>query len=224
MITLNHCFEEFVDPDSESLELNKAYRYLFVYGGRGGGKSHFVAEFLVLTAYFTRQKILCAREFQNSIDDSVLSLLKEKIEPKWMFKPRVIYPDYERVTYQATGWEIDPVEPVLTAKFIFLIGCGTISYAEAFLGYIEGYGLGAIVGEPTAGANGNLNFFYLPGGYRVNWTGMKVLKHDGSQHHGVGIIPHVHVKRTIAGIRAGRDEVLEKAVEIAKQPAKNKSL
>ena len=48
----------------------------------------------------------------------------------------------------------------------------------------------------------------------VSWTGMKVLKHDGSQHHGVGIAPTVPVVPTPAGIAAGRDEVLEKAVEV----------
>jgi hypothetical protein len=41
-----------------------------------------------------------------------------------------------------------------------------------------------------------------------------VLKHDGSRHHGVGIRPTVPVERTIKGIAAGRDEFLEKAIEI----------
>ena len=43
---------------------------------------------------------------------------------------------------------------------------------------------------------------------------MRVLKHDGSQHHLVGIKPTVQAKRTLAGIRAGRDEVLEKGVAV----------
>jgi len=44
---------------------------------------------------------------------------------------------------------------------------------------------------------------------------MKVLKHDGSQHHGVGIHPTVPVERTLQGIAAGRDEALERALEVA---------
>lgn len=48
------------------------------YGGRGSAKSHEFAEILVMEA--TRgTPILCAREFQNSIEDSVYSLIKEKI-------------------------------------------------------------------------------------------------------------------------------------------------
>jgi C-terminal processing protease CtpA/Prc len=54
----------------------------------------------------------------------------------------------------------------------------------------------------------------LPGGYRIIWTGMKVLKHDGSQHHLIGIKPTVPVSRTIQGVMAGKDEFLEKAIAI----------
>ena len=46
---------------------------------------------------------------------------------------------------------------------------------------------------------------------------MKVLKHDGSQHHGVGIQPTVPIEPTPVGIAAGRDEVLEEAVEVLKK-------
>jgi len=46
-------------------------------------------------------------------------------------------------------------------------------------------------------------------------TGMKVVKHDGSQHHGVGIQPNVFVSKTIGGVREGKDEFLEKALELA---------
>lgn len=42
---------------------------------------------------------------------------------------------------------------------------------------------------------------------------MKVLKHDGSRHHGVGIQPDLVVKPTRAGVATGRDELLERAIE-----------
>ena len=54
----------------------------------------------------------------------------------------------------------------------------------------------------------------LPGGIRVYWTGMRVLKHDGSQHHLAGIKPTVWVDRTIAGEHAGRDEFIDKALTV----------
>ena len=82
------------------------------------------------------------------------------------------------------------------------------------MGIIEHYRLAEIVGQPTAGTNGNVNPILLPGGFRVGWIGMKVIKHDGSQHHLVGIRPTVPVQRTIQGVTEGRDEFLEKALEL----------
>lgn len=52
----------------------------------------------------------------------------------------------------------------------------------------------------------------MPAGYSFVFTGMKVLKHDGSRHHLVGILPTIPVHRTLAGITAGRDELLDAAV------------
>jgi C-terminal processing protease CtpA/Prc len=85
------------------------------------------------------------------------------------------------------------------------------------MSFIEHYKLAEIVGQSTAGANGNVNPFAIPGGFRVTWTGMKVTKHDGSQHHLVGIQPTIPMERTIAGIREGRDELLEKALEVIRR-------
>ena len=95
-----------------------------------------------------------------------------------------------------------------------MTGGEAISAAETLMGIAEHHRLGAIVGGPTAGTNGNVNILALPGGYRVAWTGMKVTKQDGSRHHGVGIRPTIPVSRTLKGVIAGRDEVLERAVEV----------
>jgi len=43
---------------------------------------------------------------------------------------------------------------------------------------------------------------------------MKVLKHDGSRHHGIGIQPTVPVSRTLKGVTEGRDELLERAIAV----------
>ncbi len=111
-------------------------------------------------------------------------------------------------------WQLTPLQPRLTKNIAFLTDCRAISYAESWMGIIQAYKLAPIVGETTAGTNGNINTIQLPGDYRVVFTGMRVLKHDGSRHHGVGIAPTIPVSPTQAGIRAGRDEQLEKAVAI----------
>jgi C-terminal processing protease CtpA/Prc len=126
--------------------------------------------------------------------------------------PIVVQPDRAGVTFEFSNWTVQPKAPRFRAKIAFLTDARAISYSETYLGIIEHYKLAEIVGEPTAGTNGNVNPFTLPGGYRISWTGMKVLKHDGSVHHGVGIRPTIPVSPTIEGIRAGRDEVLERGI------------
>ena len=79
MPELNHNFEEWIDPTSDTFELRRDIRFFFSYGGRGGGKSHGIAEDLILFAHEAPLKILCAREFMNSIDDSVYALLESKV-------------------------------------------------------------------------------------------------------------------------------------------------
>ena len=134
---------------------------------------------------------------------------------RWQ-KPHAIYPDQKhRVGYDTTGrWKLLPQTPQFTGKAVFLTDARATSYAESIMGIVEHYKLGEIVGQPTAGANGSANPFSLPGGYRISWTGMRVLKHDGSQHHLTGIRPTVPVERTLEGLRAGRDEYLTQAISL----------
>jgi len=135
---------------------------------------------------------------------------------KWNI-PSPLQPDRLEVKWNESGWPVPPQKPYFAAKRAFLIDGRAISYAETVMGIVEAFKLGEIVGEPTAGTNGNVNPFKLAGGYTISWTGMKVLKHDGSQHHGIGILPTVPVSRTRKGVAEGKDELLLKAVEVLKR-------
>jgi phage terminase large subunit len=55
-------------------------RYKVLYGGRGGSKSWGVARALLIQGAKSPLRILCAREFQNSIKESVHHLLESQIE------------------------------------------------------------------------------------------------------------------------------------------------
>ena len=54
-------------------------RYKAFYGGRGSAKSHSFAAALVIMAAQREMRILCAREIQKSIKDSVKRLIDDKI-------------------------------------------------------------------------------------------------------------------------------------------------
>lgn len=56
------------------------WRHLLIHGGRFSLKSHTTARALLLRARSTKLRVLCAREFQNSIDDSSLKLLTDLIQ------------------------------------------------------------------------------------------------------------------------------------------------
>ena len=43
---------------------------------------------------------------------------------------------------------------------------------------------------------------------------MRVTNRDGSQHHLLGVRPTIPVHRTLAGVRAGRDELLDRALAV----------
>ena len=60
--------------------LYKPHRYKVVYGGRGSGKSYAVADALIIESLYKKHLVLCGREFQNSIKESVHSLLQQRIE------------------------------------------------------------------------------------------------------------------------------------------------
>lgn len=146
--------------------------------------------------------------FQHMTDDHMVSA-------KWLVSEQV-RPD--RVDMANFGsrqrWQMPPRKPRFKGKFVFITDASAISYAESCMAIVAHYELAEIIGTPTAGANGNVNPFELPGGYRVIYTGMRVINHDDSQHHVVGVKPTISLEPTIEGIRQGKDELLEHAIKL----------
>jgi len=54
-------------------------RFKVMHGGRGGGKSHTIAQVLLLEAMKRRVRILCVREVQKSLAESSMQVLKDYI-------------------------------------------------------------------------------------------------------------------------------------------------
>ena len=139
---------------------------------------------------------------------------------RWMHVAKIVGPFYQTAGWEDIGWYVKPARPRIAGKVVFLTDGEAISYAESVMGYVGDRKLGTIVGGPTAGTNGNVASFVTPGGFSVNFTGMRVTRHDGqSPHHLVGVKPDVPVAPTLEGLRSGRDEVLERGLAAAKDGA-----
>ncbi|MBV4355961.1 S41 family peptidase [Pinibacter aurantiacus] len=71
-----------------------------------------------------------------------------------------------------------------------------------------------IIGSTTAGADGNVSSIVLPGGLSTIISGIGVYYPNGKETQRIGIVPDITVKPTIEGIKKGKDEVLDKAIEV----------
>jgi len=89
----------------------------------------------------------------------------------------------------------------------------TQSQAEYTIMAFEQHPKAIKIGSQTSGADGNVSIIYLPGGIMSYYTGLGLFYPDFTETQRIGIIPDIEVHPTIAGIRDGRDEVLEAALE-----------
>ena len=97
-------------------------------------------------------------------------------------------------------------------KIVVLINAATKSAAETKAMLLRLYGA-TLVGTPTAGANGGVTHFLLPGKISVSYPVFGFYYPDGKAIQRIGIIPDIEVYPTMGDIMAGRDEVLEAAIK-----------
>jgi len=74
-----------------------------------------------------------------------------------------------------------------------------------------------VIGSQTAGADGNVSKIILPGNLSTSITGIGVLYPNGKETQRTGIVIDIPVKTTIEGIRTGKDEILQKAINFIVQ-------
>jgi C-terminal processing protease CtpA/Prc len=103
-------------------------------------------------------------------------------------------------------------KPRYQGKTVMLIDDRAQSQSEGSGLFYRAAGGTTFLGSPTAGANGDVTDFMAPGGIRITFSGHDVRWPDGKQLQRVGLIPDIEAHPTIAGIRAGKDEILDRAV------------
>jgi len=97
-------------------------------------------------------------------------------------------------------------------KIVVLVNSATVSAAESLAMEFRLHG-STLIGTTTAGANGNIVPFSLPGNINTYYSGIGFYYPDGTQMQRTGIIPDIEVYPTMDDILAGRDEILEAAIK-----------
>ena len=103
--------------------------------------------------------------------------------------------------------------PKYKGKVVVLIDERTADRAEMAALFLEVAAKVEYVGSPSAGVVGESTDLALPGNILVSFSGQDVRHSNGGPLQRLGIQPNVSAPPTLAGIRAGRDEALEKALE-----------
>jgi C-terminal processing protease CtpA/Prc len=123
-------------------------------------------------------------------------------------------PDYANpgaFTFGPSYW-LQPVAPRFEGRVEILVDEVTESAAEFAALMLRACPNSRVVGSTTSGADGNVADVVLPGGLSTAYSSIGVYTPDRRSTQRVGIVPDLEVHPTIAGLLAGRDEVLEAAV------------
>ena len=124
----------------------------------------------------------------------------------------VSYPGYFFIPKNFQGTKVTKYRS--TPKIVVIVNEYTQSQAEDVVMGFQTIPSTLVIGSTTAGADGRIIYFKLPGNIQVAMSSVGVYYLDGSDAQRVGVKIDEVVKPSIAGIKAGRDELLERAIEI----------
>ncbi|MBL8299294.1 MAG: hypothetical protein JNN30_13225 [Rhodanobacteraceae bacterium] len=124
-------------------------------------------------------------------------------------------PDYDNPgQYRSEPLTLGGSTPYYRGRVIVMANENTLSAAEFLTMMAQGRPGTLVIGSQTAGGDGEITKgLTLPGGITTLFSSNRVYYPDGRQSQRFGIVPDLHVAPTIAGLRAGQDEVLAAAAD-----------
>jgi phage terminase large subunit len=109
-------------------------RHKALFGGRGSGKSWAVATYLASVAAKSRKRIVCARQFQNSIRDSSKELIERRIHDlglsnQYAITDRYIFHNENKSQFLFVGLErnIESIRSLEGADIVWIEEARTVS-------------------------------------------------------------------------------------------------
>lgn len=108
--------------------------------------------------------------------------------------------------------QLTPASPHYTGRIVILADEVSLSQAEYTAMALRVAPGAVVVGSTTAGADGNVSTFNLPGAVSTGISGIGVFYPDKRPTQRIGIVPDIEARPTIEGVRNGRDEMLEEGI------------
>lgn len=114
------------------------------------------------------------------------------------------------------GGAAEPGTAPFKGQLFIITDNGVVSAKEDFVAPFKDNHRATIVGEQTAGSTGQPYMFNFNPDQQVAVGAKIAYMPDGSRFEKVGISPDVEVQPTLADLRAGRDTVLLRTIELAR--------
>lgn len=180
---------------------------------------------VVQTLPRTRALIIDLRTYPLKVDGALIALIGQSLRTESVVVRQALYQTLALpgLFYRQEQWLFEDFGEVAArctepykGRVILLVDEMTQSNPEFQAMAFQSCPQTLTIGSPTSGANGSIVWIPLPG-QLTSFSGVGTLYPDGTQPQTVGVRLDIEVLPTAEGLQAGRDEVLERALELARQ-------
>lgn len=180
---------------------------------------------VVQTLPRTRALIIDLRTYPLKVDGALIALIGQSLRTESVVVRQALYQTLALpgLFYRQEQWLFEDFGEVAArctepykGRVILLVDEMTQSNPEFQAMAFQSCPQTLTIGSPTSGANGSIVWIPLPG-QMTSFSGIGALYPDGTPTQTVGVRLDIEVLPTAEGLQAGRDEVLERALELARQ-------
>lgn len=181
---------------------------------------------VVQTLPRTRALIIDLRTYPLKVDGALIALIGQSLRTESVVVRQALYQTLALpgLFYRQEQWLFEDFGEVAArctepykGRVILLVDEMTQSNPEFQAMAFQSCPQTLTIGSPTSGADGDIVSLPLPGGLMTYFSGIGIFYPDGTPTQTVGVRLDIEVLPTAEGLQAGRDEVLERALELARQ-------
>ena len=180
---------------------------------------------VVQTLPRTRALIIDLRTYPQNMDFTLTALISQSLRTEPVVAWQMVHPTLalpglffrqEQWLYEGFEEGAERCTQPYKGRVILLVDEITQSNPEFQAMALQSCPQTLTIGSPTSGADGDIVWIPLPG-QLTSFSGVGTLYPDGTQTQTVGVRLDIEVLPTAEGLQAGRDEALERALELARQ-------